>query len=286
MGKIVYDGTLRGAPPSGEPGFAAKLKAVAEAAEAEGSVLTSLPRPPSRRSSASACASTASPAGPSSTTPSAPRSATATSGRYGVRLAADGTSVALKPDNLEAAKDQSADGSRGAAAAAGAADGGALSALEERVRGALTPLRAVEGDAGFWTFRRMGYTEADNPGHQLVIISARMPVAASAGGNPMLGCKALQPTAAEILQGLEGAARLAGGKPTNIAVDEKSIVARLQHVLGPTASTAATTRPCRRSSRAWAGRRRRTPRTRSKVSAPSSPRGAESAKWHVRPCTR
>ena len=110
-----------------------------------------------------------------------------------------------------------------------------LSADELRVRATLEKMSDVtEGDGGMWTFRRMGYTEKENPNHQIVVISGTgMPVPIR-HGIPILDCAALQPTALEVLRGLESAASAARAKPRNIAVDEKSIVARLQLVLGPT----------------------------------------------------
>ena len=60
-----------------------------------------------------------------------------------------------------------------------------------------------------------------------------MPVEIEAG-NPTMGCRALQPAADEILISLERAARRAGAKPKNVAVDEVRIIERLKLVLGPT----------------------------------------------------
>lgn len=239
LGKIVYDGTLRGAPPHGEAGFRQQLLHDADAAVAAGTVLAALPTPTSAPLTGKRVLIKGLAARPElNGTYGTALTWSEARGRYGVRLA-DGTDVALKPANLEAAKDQSADGSRGAVSAGAASAGGAaaapLSAAEARVRGALQSLPPLGGaGGGFWTFRRMGYTEAENPGHQVVLISSEgMPVEIE-GGNPMLGCRALQPTADEILSALERAARRAGAKPKNVAVDERSIIARLQLVLGPT----------------------------------------------------
>ena len=232
LGKIVYDGTLRGAPPHGEPGFRQQLLDDADAAVAAGTVLATLPTPTAAPLIGKRVLIKGLAARPDlNGTHGAALTYSDERGRYGVRLA-DGTDVALKPASLEAAKDQSADGSRGASAGGAAL---VLSPLEARVRGALQslPLQGSEG-GGFWTFRRMGYTEAENPSHQVVLISGEgMPVEIE-GGNPTMGCRALQPTADEILGALERAARRMGAKPKSIAVDEKSIIARLQLVLGPT----------------------------------------------------
>ena len=232
MGKIVYDGTLRGAPPCSEPDFARRLLSVAEAAEAAGTVLTELPKPTiapliGKRVLISGLVGRPELNGTHGTAVvwSEER------GRYGVRLPG-GADVLLKPANLEAAKDQSADGSRGAAEAASVSAG--LSAVEARVRSSLKAMAPMSGDGGFWTFRRMGYTEAENPQHQIVVISGvGMPVEVG-GGMPFVGCKALQPTADEILTAIESASRCAGAKPKAVAVDEKSIIERLQLVLEPT----------------------------------------------------
>lgn len=237
LGKIVYDGTLRGAPPRGDPGSRQQLLHDVNTAITANTVLTTLPTPTTAPLTGKRVLIKGLAARPElNGTHGSALTYSDARGRYGVRLA-DGTDVALKPANLEAAKDQSADGSRGAVSAAASAGGAAaaLSAVEARVRGALQslPLQAGEG-GGFWTFRRMGYSEADNPSHQVVLISGEgMPVEIE-DGNPTMGCRALQPSADEILGALERAARRAGAKPKNVAVDERSIIARLQLVLGPT----------------------------------------------------
>ena len=239
MGKIVYDGTLRGAPPTHEAGSAweQQLLEVAMRAEGSGTVLTELPKPASTGALTGKRVLISGLAGRPELNGTRGTALTWSDerGRYAVRLH-DGTDVLLKPANLEAAKDQSADGSRGAAAAAAPPrEPTELTAEELRVRATLEKMTSViEGDGGTLIFRRMGYTEKENPNHQVIVLSgAGMPVPVQ-HGMPIVDCAALQPTAAEVLRGLEGAARAAGAKPESIAVDEKSIVERLQMVLGPT----------------------------------------------------
>lgn len=235
LGKIVYDGALLGAPPSHEPGSAweQRLLEVAMTAELTGKVLTELPKPTGapltgKRVLISGLAGRPELNG----THGSALSYVEGRGRYAVRLH-DGTEVLLKPANLAAAKDQSADGTGGAAAAA--PEPTALTADELRVRESLEKMSdVVKGNAGFWIFRRMGYTETDNPGHKLVVISGSGKPVAVNYGLPVIDCKRLQPTALEVLLGLENAVRSASAKPEDIAIDEKSIIERLQLVLGPT----------------------------------------------------
>ena len=219
MAKIVYDGTLFGAPPAGAS-EAAEARAAAEAAEAEGTVLRELPAHVEslvgKRVDISGLSGRPELNGTTGT-------ATAwveAKGRYAVRLA-DGETVALKMANLAVSSQQAASDSGRPPAAS------ELSASERQAQERLRALRQRKGDAGFWTFRRMGYTEAENPQHVAAILG---------GDGTMVGmvppCAALAPTSDEILSSLVAAATAAGARPSMLATDEKSIVERLQQVLG------------------------------------------------------
>ena len=134
---------------------------------------------------------------------------------------ADGETVALKMANLAVSSQQAASDSGRPTAAS------ELSASERLAQERLRALRQLEGTAGYWIFRRMGYTEADNPQHTAAILG---------GGSTLVGmvppCAALAPTSDEILSSLVAAATKGGARPSMVATDEKSIVERLQQVLG------------------------------------------------------
>ena len=75
--------------------------------------------------------------------------------------------------------------------------------------------------------------QAENPNHTAMIISGTGQHIFVSRGMPVLVSERLAPTSDEYLRAFDTAVKTNKLKPKNIAVDEKSAVARLQHVLGP-----------------------------------------------------
>ena len=102
-----------------------------------------------------------------------------------------------------------------------------LSAREKVLQRQIQKARKTRGEESTWVFRRVGYTEGSNPSHQIVVL----------GSDGMFldtfASEALQPKAEEILETLGRIVGKSGTKPNSIAVDEQSIIERLQHVLDP-----------------------------------------------------
>ena len=231
LGMIVYDGTLRGAKPNTDAAFLAELATLASTAQADGSLITELPRVTDapllgKRVLVSGLQSKPELNGKHGLAGAFVES----KGRYAVALEDGSGQFSLKADNLEAVPRKDAPSGGPSASAAGA--------LSERERALQERLMRLEPMDDFWVMRRMGYSEAENPQHMGVIISSK--------SGMMLGTfqsRHLAPTAGEYLRGLEDAlfgsgsvARPAGGggrKPRQLAVDEKSAVDRLEKVLGP-----------------------------------------------------
>jgi len=227
MDVIVYDGTLRGAPPNRDPSLVAQLKALvaASAAEGGGSIVVRLPTVPDAPLIGQRVLIEGLQAKPElNGRHGVASSFDGSSGRYCVSLE-DGGSFKLKPANLSKAAAPPARASSSTAEPAAALTLTATEkALQERLRG----LRTVED---FWVFRRMGYTEAENPSHMGMIMSGNSGMVVAP-----FQSKQLAPTAAEYLTALEAAlfgGRAQGVKPSSLAVDEKGAVARLKLVLGP-----------------------------------------------------
>ena len=234
MGTIVYDGTLRGAPPNRDPGFVGELVALAAAAtdgaaSGDQKLITELPTVVDaplvkRRVRIDGLQAKPELNGQFGTVDSFDDP----SGRYCVRLEEGGASFKLKPANLTEAA------ARPAAAAAAASARPLTSselALQERLK-ALT-----KSTGSMWVFRRMGYSEDENPQHMGMIMD---------GGSGMVvgtfQSKRLAPTADEYLKHLEPALFGSGGggrgvKPSQIAVDEQGAVERLKLVLEPAGIT-------------------------------------------------
>jgi hypothetical protein len=79
-----------------------------------------------------------------------------------------------------------------------------------------------------WTFRRMGYTEEENPGHMGMVIL---------GSGDLLGpfeCSALDPTSVDILRNTVTYARQLNRQPKIISIDERVCCDRLKFLLQAT----------------------------------------------------
>lgn len=231
MGKIIYDGTLRSRPLPPKVSEAEFAKLV-DAAIARGAVLSTLPAPALEMPLVKARVVISGLKAREDFNGLVGRalSFSETTGRYEIELPAE--RVAVRPANLaEAAAAQRAT----ADAAAHAGDEGSA-ALRKRVVERLSALPPMSKDAGFWTMRRMGYTEAENPNHELVIISgAGQPIFAS-GNSMVLRTRRLAPSVDKVVKALETAVLSpsvrGAAKPYNLAVDEQSIVAPLNAILG------------------------------------------------------
>jgi hypothetical protein len=79
-----------------------------------------------------------------------------------------------------------------------------------------------------WTFRRMGYTEEENPGHMGIVIR---------GNGVALGpfdCSALNPTSVDILRNTVTYARQLNRQPSVLSIDERVCCDRLKFLLQAT----------------------------------------------------
>ena len=230
MGKIVYDGSLAVSAIPGGPEVVTHARQVMDAAVAAGTVMEALPVPPETPLEGKAVVIAGLTGRPelNGTRAVATKFDHAT-GRYAVRLPS-GAHVALKPTNLSAAP-----------APAGEAKGEPLSAFQRGVQEQLAALPYAPGDLGaLWVFRRHGYTEEHNPEHLLTIMSGGMMPVMACPDSMAMRTEHLTPTVDEILRGLQFGATHAGpmpgvgrSKPRNMGVDEKSILDRLEEVLGP-----------------------------------------------------
>ena len=237
MGVIVYDGTLRGAPPNRDPEFVRSLRALRAAAEGERRaevLVTTLPtvaETPLLRKRVEISGLNAKPElngcfGIADSFDDA-------SGRYCVVIERGGGMFRLKEANLSEAPPRSA------------SEPEAAIELDERERSLQRRIGGLRAVDDFWVFRRMGYTEADNPSHMGMIMSGKSGMAIGP-----FESKQLAPTAAEYLDVLERTLfksrpssrkkkaernhkKADPVKPSHIAVDEKGAVERLKAVLGP-----------------------------------------------------
>jgi len=163
--------------------------------------------------------------------------------------------VLLRPANLRAATEAEIH----AAAPPGTLVGSPLTQFQQEVQDFISdlqdwPTSAGPGDDGScWVFKRVGYTERDDPGHNFMIMAGSMPlpatdVGAGAGDGGMMAMmmdparfwhksEVLVPTVDEILaafrQALRSKAWARRNKPKHIAVDAKEIVDRLEEILEP-----------------------------------------------------
>lgn len=233
VGRIVYDGTLLGAPPPPRD-VEAELVAAVDAAVADGRVIKQLPTPceapllgkPVRIDGLQAKPELNGTRG-RATDFDEPK------GRYAVKLAAGGF-LLLKPASLTEVDEEPPP--------EGAAVG---EPPTESQRAAVARLAAAPACAAkeheFWVLRRMGYTERDNAEHALVVLAGATPIPLSEQ-QPLFLCEALEPTVDEILSALEravGSPAWAGrGKPAMVATDALPIVERLKELLRPANITA------------------------------------------------
>lgn len=230
MGKILYDAVLMGAPPAPRK-LVAKAKACADAAVASDALVRELPTPPpllGRRVRISGLQSRPELNG----THGKALEFVEDKGRYVVRLEGRGESVRLKPDSLEvAAPLQSAAPCKESCCGSGPPPP-PLEAAEAEALKKLAATPALRGSAGEWIIRRVGYSEADNPRHEAVILAGTGAMVPASPEYPMLRFRRLAPTPAEYLGGLLATVAANGNKrPFQVAVDEQSAVARLQTVL-------------------------------------------------------
>jgi len=222
MGGIVYDGTIRGAPRPDDPAFVNQLMSLVAAARKSGDLIRELPTVVETPLLGKRVVVNGLQAKPELNGRHGIASDFVESkGRYAVNLEDGGGSFALKPDNLSVAPPRSDEGAHAAAAPVLSAE---ELALQEQIRG----LREVDD---FWVFRRMGYSEADNPMHMGMIMSGESGMVVG-----QFKSRQLAPTAAEYLSALKDVLfrrGAAGCKPKRLAVDEKSAVERLRLVLLP-----------------------------------------------------
>lgn len=224
MGSIVYDGTVRGAPPMNEPSFLERLRALASSAQAVGAkmLVKELPKvvdTPLLRKRVQISGLQAKPElngqfGVADSFDDA-------SGRYCVLLEGGDGAYKLKPANLTEAPPRPL----------GEDASDAPLTLSENEIGLQQRIGKLRSQEDFWVFRRMGYTEQENPGHMGMIMSGSSGMVVGT-----FQSKKLAPTAAEYLASLERvlfSSNPSGIKPKNVAVDEKSAVPRLQAVLKP-----------------------------------------------------
>lgn len=231
MGAIVYDGTLRGAPPATSPTTLQELRAVVTAAQAEGTIISQLPPVPDAPLLGKRVVVGGLQAKPELNGKAGIASAfDDDKERYAVSLE-DGTgSYKLRAANLEVATPRKhSDGGAGA----NASDDGASPTLSVRELALQQRIAALQPRDDFWVFRRMGYTESENPAHMGMIMSGKTGMVVGTFQSAQLA-----PTAGEYLTSLEAALFDGGGggpgvKPNSIAVDEKGPVGRLEQVLGP-----------------------------------------------------
>jgi hypothetical protein len=223
MDQIIYDGTVRlgGAPPNREPSFAAQLRSLASAALGDRRaelLVTALPTVVETLLLRKRVVISGLQAKPELNGRFGfAESFSDTSGRYCVELEDGGGSFSLKPANLAEAPPRPEDKvSRPIA----------LSDKELAMQKRLKEMCKADD---FWVFRRMGYTEIENPEHMGLIMG---------GSGMVLGqfrSKKLAPTATEYLTSLEQVlfTKNCRAKPSMLAVDEKTAVEKLQAVLGP-----------------------------------------------------
>ena len=225
MGVIVYDGTLRGAPPRTDASTLAELKALADKALADGSIVRQLPEVADTPLLGQRVVVSGLQAKPElNGLYGFAGDYDDAKGRYAVTMENEAGAYKLKPDNLSKAPPRSA-----------AEDAASTPALTTKELALQERLKAASTSGDMWVFRRMGYTEAENPMHMGMIMSGKSGMVMG-----QFRSKLLAPTAAEYLEALENAvfrnALGANGqahKPQNMAVDDKGAVERLQLVLTP-----------------------------------------------------
>ena len=238
MGSIVYDGTLRGAPPTyTSPALLAELSALAASAQADGKVITQLPAVVDAPLLGKRVVIQGLQAKPELNGKRGIAGGFDDSKeRYAVALEDGGGSFKLRAANLEEAPKKAWAEGGGSNEDDDEEEEGEgqrtepLTTPEETTQRRLARLRPIDD---FWVFRRMGYTEEDNPAHMGMIMSGKSGMVVGT-----FQSKHLAPTASEYLTALDRATYGGGGggreaKPTQIAVDEQSAVRRLKRVLGP-----------------------------------------------------
>jgi hypothetical protein len=109
-----------------------------------------------------------------------------------------------------------------------AAPSAAEVAARDNLQRSISGLEHLGGSAvnGCWVFRRLDYTEEENPNHLIMVMAGSMPVS-------QMCTAALAPTAVEIMNGLREAAAVVRAVPSVVAIDHEQIVAPLRVLLGP-----------------------------------------------------
>jgi hypothetical protein len=104
----------------------------------------------------------------------------------------------------------------------------AATTLEKKFLGKLEKLEVSNDKESTWCFRRMGYTENENPSHTGIIIDAR-------GSSPIgpFSCSSLAPTSTDILKALAHSASSSvseGKMPVNVLIDDLACCERIQYL--------------------------------------------------------
>mmetsp|Transcript_24436 Transcript_24436/g.60965 ORF Transcript_24436/g.60965 Transcript_24436/m.60965 type:complete len:290 (+) Transcript_24436:676-1545(+) len=259
-GQIVYDGTLRVPPMSPPPQLVAEIQGVVAAAVSSGSVISSMPEPVDAPLEQSFVHISGLKSRPDlNGTVAFAGEFEEEKGRHAVKISDSGAGVLIRPANLRVATEEEIQ----AAAPPGTLVGAALTPFQEETRQLVRSMPAGRpstgsvDDGSFWVFRRMGYTERENPDLNFMILAGGVPlpptdVGAGAGDGGMMAMmmdpgrfwytsKALTPSADEILaalrQALHSRAWSGRSKPESIAIDAKEIVDRLEEILEPAGVT-------------------------------------------------
>lgn len=82
----------------------------------------------------------------------------------------------------------------------------------------------TENIEGMWVMRRMGYTEIENPEHQVVVLNSGAPLG-------FFSCANLVPSSQEILKALLKTAKLQGKRPILVGVDDSETSDRVEFLL-------------------------------------------------------
>eukprot|EP01052_Picozoa_sp_SAG31_P007651 SAG31_NODE_368_length_16798_cov_20.422780_4_plen_395_part_00 len=119
----------------------------------------------------------------------------------------------------------------------------ALQALARSIASHRVEPKPADGETGrwFWVLRRFDYSEATNPEHLFILMSATRD-----GGGPLASwasSAALDPTPAELLKYVEAAVLHHGYRPAELAVDTQSAVAGVRAALRPCAGTTVSYYP-------------------------------------------